>query len=57
MPDRGSDRQVGIDFDGAKVEAIQTVNEPTARANVRQRIVSGVLSALPTRTRTYTRRK
>src|SRR5438552_4168706 len=51
--------KVGIDFDGADVEAIQTVKEPTAppgQGNT-SGIVAGVLSALSNSNSTYTRKE
>jgi len=47
--------RVGIDFEGANVEAIQTVNEPTAAPTSGSGIVAGVLSALANSNSTYTR--
>ena len=49
--------KVGIDFDGAKVEAIQTVNEPSPAPTSGSGIVSGVLSALANSNSTYTRKE
>ena len=51
--------RVGIDFDGAQVEAIQTVNEPTAppRQGSTGGIIGGVLSALSNTNSTYTRKE
>ena len=51
--------RVGIDFDGAEVEAIQTVNEPTAPPGQGSTggIIGGVLSALPNTNSTYTRKE
>ena len=50
--------RVGIDLDGANVEAIQTVNEPTATPNsAGGGIVAGVLSALASSNSTYTRKE
>ena len=49
--------RVGIDFEGANVEAIQTVNEPTAAPTSGSGIVAGVLSALASSSSTYTRKE
>src|SRR5256714_2084244 len=51
--------RVGIDFDGADVEAIQTVKEPTAPPGQGNTggIVAGVLSALSNTNSTYTRKE
>jgi flagellar basal body-associated protein FliL len=51
--------RVGIDFDGADVEAIQTVNEPTAAPGQGNTsgIIGGVLSALANTNSTYTRKE
>jgi hypothetical protein len=49
--------RVGIDFDGANVEAIQTVKEPTAAPTSGSGIVAGVLSALASSSSTYTRKE
>ena len=38
--------KVGIDFDGAEVEAVQVVNEPTAPPGGGGGVIGGVLSAL-----------
>lgn len=50
--------KVGIDFEGANVEAIQTVKEPTSAPNSGgSGIVAGVLSALANSNSTYTRKE
>jgi len=51
--------KVGIDFDGAEVEAIQTVKEPTAAPGQGSAsgIIGGVLSALSNTNSTYTRKE
>jgi len=51
--------KVGIDFDGADVEAIQTVKEPTAPPGQASAsgIIGGVLSALSNTNSTYTRKE
>lgn len=49
--------KMGIDFDGANVEAIQTVNEPTAAPSSGSGVVAGVLSALASSSSTYTRKE
>jgi hypothetical protein len=51
--------KVGIDFDGAAVEAIQTVKEPTAAPGQggASGIIGGVLSALSSTNSTYTRKE
>jgi hypothetical protein len=50
--------KVGIDFEGAKVEAIQTVKEPTAPPNSgASGVVGGILSALSNSNSTYTRKE
>ena len=51
--------KAGIDFDGADVEAIQTVKEPTAAPGQGQTsgIIGGVLSALSSSNSTYTRKE
>jgi hypothetical protein len=51
--------RVGIDFDGADVEAIQTVKEPTAPPGQTNAsgIIGGVLSALSSTNSTYTRKE
>lgn len=45
--------RVGIDFDGATVEAVEVVNEPTAAPNSGSGIMAGVLSALSNVNSTY----
>jgi len=52
----GSGR-VGIDFDGAEVEAVQTVNEPTAPPGGGGGVIGGVLSALSNSNATYRRKE
>jgi len=49
--------KVGIDFDGAKVEAIGVVNEPTAAPNTATGLVGGVLSALSNSNARYQRKE
>jgi hypothetical protein len=50
--------RAGIDFDGANVEAVEVVNEPTAAPNSGGGgIVSGVLSALSNANSTYRRKE
>ncbi|MEJ0076138.1 MAG: GIDE domain-containing protein [Alphaproteobacteria bacterium] len=51
--------RVGIDFDGAEVEAIQTVNEPCAPPGQAQTsgMIGGVLSALANSNSTYRRKE
>jgi phosphate/sulfate permease len=49
--------RVGIDFDGAHVEAIGIVNEPTAAPNAASGIVGGVLSALSNTNSRYQRKE
>jgi len=51
--------KVGIDFDGAEVEAMQTVKEPTAPPGQASAtgILGGVLSALSNTNSTYTRKE
>src|SRR5262249_52081099 len=51
--------KVGIDFDGAKVEAIQTVNQPNAAppGDAPSGMVGGLLSALANSNSTYTRKE
>jgi hypothetical protein len=51
--------RVGIDFDGADVEAVQTVKEPTAPPGQTNTsgIIGGVLSALSNTNSTYTRKE
>src|SRR5215213_1576336 len=47
--------KVGIDFDGATVEAVQTVSEPTAAPSSGSGLIGGVLSALSNTSSTYMR--
>lgn len=50
--------RAGIDFDGATVEAIQTVNEPTAAPNSGgSGLIGGVLSALSNSNATFRRKE
>ena len=49
--------RVGVDFDGANVEAVEVVNEPAAPPNSGGGIVSGVLSALSNANSTYRRKE
>ena len=49
--------RAGIDFEGANVEAIQTVNEPTAAPNTSSGLIGGVLSALSNSNATYRRKE
>jgi hypothetical protein len=49
--------RVGIDFDGAKVEAIDVVNEPTSAPNTATGLVGGVLSALSNSNTRYQRKE
>jgi hypothetical protein len=51
--------RVGIDFDGADVEAVQTVKGPTAPPGQTNTsgIIGGVLSALSNTNSTYTRKE
>jgi hypothetical protein len=51
--------RAGIDFDGANVEAVQVVNEPTAAPNSgnASRIAGGILSALSNTNSTYRRKE
>lgn len=49
--------RVGIDFDGATVEAVQTVNEPTAAPSISSGLIGGVLSALSNTNSTFTRKE
>ena len=52
-----SSGRVGIDFEGATVEAVQTVNEPTAAPTSGSGIIGGVLSALSNSNSTFTRKE
>ena len=47
--------RVGIDFDGATVEAVQTLNEPTANPAGSSGIMAGVLSVVSGRNETFRR--
>jgi len=49
--------RVGIDFAGANVEAIETVNEPTTAPSTGSGVVGGLLSALANSNYTYRRRE
>ena len=49
--------RVGIDFDGAEVEAMQVVNEPTAPPGGGGGVIGGVLSALSNSNATYRRKE
>jgi hypothetical protein len=49
--------RVGIDFDGATVEAVATVNEPTAAPNSGSGIIGGVLSALSNSNSSFRRKE
>ena len=49
--------RVGIDFDGANVEAISVVNEPTSAPNTTTGLVGGVLSALANSNTRYQRKE
>jgi hypothetical protein len=49
--------KVGIDFDGAEVEAVQVVNEPTAPPGGSGGVIGGVLSALSNTNARYTRKE
>lgn len=51
--------RAGIDFDGANVEAVQTVNEPCAPPGQNQMsgVIGGVLSALASSNSTYRRKE
>ena len=49
--------RVGIDFDGAKVEAISVVNEPTSAPSTATGLVGGVLSALSNANSRYQRKE
>ena len=49
--------KVGVDFDGAKVEAISVVNEPTAAPNTATGLVGGVLAALSSSNTRYQRKE
>jgi len=49
--------KAGIDFDGAEVEAVQVVNEPTAPPGGGGGVISGVLSALSNTNSRYIRKE
>ena len=49
--------RVGIDFDGATIEAVQTMNEPTAAPSSGTGLIGGVLSALANSNSTYMRKE
>jgi hypothetical protein len=49
--------RVGLDFDGANVEAVQTMNEPTAAPTSGTGLMGGVLSALASSRSTYMRKE
>lgn len=49
--------KVGIDFDGAEVEAVQTVNEPTAPPGGGGGVIGGMLSALSNTNSSYRRKE
>ena len=49
--------KAGIDFDGAEVEAVQVVNEPTAAPGGGGGVIGGVLSALSNTNATYRRKE
>ena len=49
--------KVGIDFDGADVEAVQVVNEPTAPPGGGGGVIGGVLSALSNTNSSYRRKE
>jgi hypothetical protein len=49
--------RVGIDFDGAEVEAAQTVNEPTAAPSGGSGVLGTVMSALSNTNSTFTRKE
>jgi len=49
--------KVGIDFEGAKVEASQTVNEPTAAPSGTAAMIGGVLNAMAGRNERYQRKE
>ena len=49
--------KVGIDFDGAEVEAAQTVNEPTAASGGGSGMLGTVMSALSNTNSTFTRKE
>lgn len=49
--------KVGIDFDGAEVEAVQVVNEPTTAPGGGGGVIGGVLSALSNTNARFTRKE
>ena len=49
--------KAGIDFDGAEVEAVQVVNEPTAPPGGGGGVIGGVLSALSSTNASYRRKE
>jgi E3 Ubiquitin ligase len=49
--------RVGLDFDGADVEAVEVVNEPTAAPGAGAGLVGGVLSAVAGRNESYQRKE
>ena len=49
--------RVGIDFDGAEVEAVEVVNEPTAPPGGSGGVIGGVLSALSNTNATFRRKE
>jgi hypothetical protein len=49
--------RVGLDFDGANVEAVQTMNEPTAAPTSGNGLMGSVLSALVSSRSTYMRKE
>ena len=49
--------KAGIDFDGAEVEAVQVVNEPTAPPGGGGGVIGGVLSALSNTNSSYRRKE
>jgi hypothetical protein len=49
--------RVGIDFDGATIEAVETVNEPTAAPSSGSGIIGGVLSALSNSNSSFRRKE
>ena len=54
---RASTGRVGIDFDGAEVEAVQVVNEPTAAPGGTAGVVGGILNAVAGRNERYQRKE
>ena len=49
--------RVGIDFDGAEVEAVEVVNEPTADPSGPAGIVGGILNVVAGRNERYQRKE